>query len=527
MASQRLRSVASRSGQINVEVDGAPYHSPYNPRREALQFYSPYPIEKADVILHFGWGLGYCGEILRERIKSTARVIVFEPDEELFRFSLTQLDNYAVLQDPRFQFVVGAQGCQHFDDWPLEGCQETDEFLWLIWPAAHQSHGPMAASLMENFKVRLRDRAANLLTHFQNGTMYFENALANFTYQSDPDAGQLFGRFKNVPLVIVSAGPSLDRNIRELRGMESRCFVLAVDTALRPLLAAGINPDAVIIADPQELNARHVAGAVPESTYLIAEQAVHPSALQAASRRFLFGLGLFPDSLLAKFGLAKSSLQVWGSVATGALDLACKMGANPIIFAGQDFGYSWGREYAAHTMFDGRYFNIEERGTHRERDIWGREIRTTENLIAYRDYFVRKMRQTSGVRFINATEGGIVTEGAEILSLRDALYQSCSGAVDVGHILDNAHNPLPLGEGRVRAAMDHLSQVLQTRSTACGCLPAFLELTAKEALLRKDDEAVNRSILTGWRTCEEFCRTHAEGGAAPAHRGHARAGVDV
>ena len=114
--------------------------------------------------------------------------------------------------------------------------------------------------------------------------MYFENVLANFEYQSDPDTGKLFEHFKDVPLVIVSAGPSLDRNIRDLRGMENRCFLLAVDTALRPLLAAGIVPHAVIIADPTELNARHVAGVVPESTYLIAEQAVHISALRTASR---------------------------------------------------------------------------------------------------------------------------------------------------------------------------------------------------------------------------------------------------
>ena len=77
MSSLRLRSVPSQSGQINVEVDGVPYHSPYNPQREAEKFYRSYPIEKADVILHFGWGLGNCGEILRDRMKASARVIVF------------------------------------------------------------------------------------------------------------------------------------------------------------------------------------------------------------------------------------------------------------------------------------------------------------------------------------------------------------------------------------------------------------------------------------------------------------------
>src|SRR5438105_4209227 len=355
-----LRPVVSRSGRPNVEVDGIPYHSAYDPRREAQKFFGSYPIEKADVILHFGWGLGYAADALLHRLKPSARVIVFEPDEELFNLSLSQMDNPGILQDPRFEFIVGPRVCHFFDEWMLDGCQETDEFLWLIWPAAHQIYGAIEASLVESFKVRLRDRAANLLTHFQNGRTYFENVLRNCEYQDDPNAGNLFGRFRNIPLVIVSAGPSLDRNVCELRGKEGRCFILAVDTA--------------------------------------------------------------------------------------ALDLALKMGANPIIFTGQDCAYSWGRDYARHTIFDGASFDILRRATHYETDIWNRQAGTTENLIAYRDFFVRKMRQVSGVRFINATEGGILRDDLEILSLRNALHQSCTQPIDANRILRAAHNPLPLGE---------------------------------------------------------------------------------
>jgi hypothetical protein len=198
MAPKRVRKTVSRSGTTNVEIDGVPYHSAYDPRREALKFCNAYPIEKADVILQFGWGLGYCGEVLRTRIKPSARVIVFEPDAELFKVAQTCAENRTVFQDARFQFVVGPQVCQFFDDGPLDGCRETDDFLWLIWPNALHAHPEIATSLQENFKVRLRDRAGNLLTHFQNGRLYFENVISNFQYQADPDAGLLFGRFKNV-----------------------------------------------------------------------------------------------------------------------------------------------------------------------------------------------------------------------------------------------------------------------------------------------------------------------------------------
>ena len=139
------------------------------------------------------------------------------------------------------------------------------------------------------------------------------------------------------------------------------------------------------------------------------------------------------------------------------------------------------------------------------------------------------MRQVSGVRFINATEGGILRDDLEILSLRDALHQSCTQPVDVNRILRAAHNPLPLGEAakrkpvrakpqeRVRASIEHLSSVLNSRASDCACLAGFLELTAKEAVLKGQQDSVNESILWGWRVCEEFHRTHAESRVAPSH----------
>ena len=69
-------------------------------------FYRSHPVEEADVVLHFGWGLGYGAPIMRERLKPNARVIVFEPDEELFKFSLAQVDNRTVLQDHLFRSLL-------------------------------------------------------------------------------------------------------------------------------------------------------------------------------------------------------------------------------------------------------------------------------------------------------------------------------------------------------------------------------------------------------------------------------------
>jgi hypothetical protein len=497
MAKARLQLVVSKSGQPNVQIDGVAYHSAYDPQREAQKFYSSFQLEEADVVLHFGWGLGYCGDILRKRVKSGGRVIVFEPDAELFALSNTESDS-------RIQFVVGDQVRHFFDEWPLGNCQETDQFLWIEWPAALREHASLAELLRLQLKTYIRDRAANLLTHFQRGERYFQNAIRNFKFQRDADTGRLIDRFRNVPLIIVSAGPSLDRNIDQLRGLEDRCFILSVDTALRPLLHAGITPHAVITADPSEMNARHIVGVMPESTYLIAEQAVQPDALESAGKRFLFGLGLFPDALFAKFGFGKTRLEAWGSVATTALDLACRMGANPIIFAGQDFAYSWDRDYASHTLFHGKTFVVTQAVTIRRPDIYGNDTYTTENLVAYRDFFLRRMKQSPRVRFINATEGGILRDGPEILPMREVLAQLPTQKMDIAATLADCYRPSRT-PGDPVIAVEHLRQVMTARSVRCECLNGFLELTAKEHLLHKNTSEMEKKIAWGIQLMDELC----------------------
>ena len=454
--------------------------------------YADLRLEEADIVLHFGWGLGYSGVDLIERLKSDARVFVLEPDADVFELFRADGEHREVLEDSRFQFVVGPSVSQFVDDWGLEGCRDTDRILWVGWPRAEQLYADLASEVHAAFNTRLRDRAGNLLTHFKNGRIYFENAGANLRYGSDPAVGNLFEGFQGVPLVLVSAGPSLDRNIRQLKGIEERCFILAVDTALRPLLAAGVVPHAVMVADPSELNARHVVGAIGPDTYLIAEQAAHPLAMASARKRFQFSVGVFPDNLYQEFGIERSTLDVWGSVATAALDLANRMGADPIIFIGQDFSYTWGRDYASHTIFHGRSLN--PKGLNRfEPDVWGREVPTTENLIAYRDFFVRRLAEASGTRLINATEGGILTAGVEICSLREALCRYATRRVDVAGKLAKLHvrgDPTP-------HLAPHLHEVLTQKDPSCGCLGSFLELVAKKAVLENDTPAIGESLSWG------------------------------
>lgn len=59
--------------------------------------------------------------------------------------------------------------------------------------------------------------------------------------------------YKTIPFdttgIVVAAGPSLNKNIKELKNAKGKSFIIAVDTAIKPLLRAGIIPDMYFIVD--------------------------------------------------------------------------------------------------------------------------------------------------------------------------------------------------------------------------------------------------------------------------------------
>lgn len=57
---------------------------------------------------------------------------------------------------------------------------------------------------------------------------------------------------KDVPAIIVGAGPSLDKNIEDLKLAKGKALLIACDTALKPLISHGILPDLFVVVDPKK-----------------------------------------------------------------------------------------------------------------------------------------------------------------------------------------------------------------------------------------------------------------------------------
>ena len=120
----------------------------------------------------------------------------------------------------------------------------------------------------------------------------------------------------------------LDRNLDDLKALEGGALIVAVDTAVRPLLTAGIRPHMAVSVDPSEVNARHLKDLPdPHGITLVAEGSLYPAALEPFSKRiFTYKVSQHhPWPWLAAHGIERGTLQAWGSVITTTLDLVCHL----------------------------------------------------------------------------------------------------------------------------------------------------------------------------------------------------------
>jgi hypothetical protein len=155
---------------------------------------------------------------------------------------------------------------------------------------------------------------------------------------------------------VLAAGPSLDDVAAILPELARRLVVVCVDTALRTTLRAGVEPDFVIVVDPQYWNARHLDRCQSPGSVLVAEAAVWPAVLRFSSRLTALCSSIYPLGRYVedRLGPPRGALGAGGSVATTAWDFARILGCAPVYMAGLDLSFPGGRTHARASLFEQR-----------------------------------------------------------------------------------------------------------------------------------------------------------------------------
>jgi hypothetical protein len=439
----------SKAGPPTVSVSGPEgrtitLHSRYQPIEEAQQLIQPIDVDDKLAFYVFGLGLGYHLELLFKRAGDETIFCVFEPDLLLIRTALEQRDFSKLIDSRRVMFFtkldkgdllnrltphtalisVGAESVVHAPSMEVAGDFHRQVQLWL-----------------DEFASFSR---TSLNTVLLNSRRTAENISRNLSwYVASPGVSRLQNRHKGKPAIIISAGPSLRKNKHLLKGLSDRAVLIAVQTTLQPLLEMGVEPHYVTSLDYHDICTRFFEKLPPVlKTELVAEA----KASSAIFRMYPGPVSLlgnkFAESLLREMKLAKQELPGGATVAHLAYYLAEHLGCAPIVFIGQDLGFSDGLCYTPGTSYEevwrpelSRFCTVEMKQwdqivrerfiLRRTHDYEGRPMYTEERLFTYLQQFERDF-SLSSTRIIDATEGGAAKRGAEPMKLADVIEQFCT-----------------------------------------------------------------------------------------------------
>jgi hypothetical protein len=439
----------SRSGPPTMRMrtaDGRDLylHSRHEPIKEAEQLIASVDPQKSFVVFLHGFGLGYHAELLFDRISKESILVVLESDLVLLRTAMEQRDFSKMIESNRLHFFTSLDKSELF--------VRVLNYNGLLILGAASVTLASAAGLAPAFHKQMATWIEELKSFGQtslntlilNGRRTAENITRNIGwYAASPGVERLHHRYRGKPGIIVSAGPSLRKNKHLLPEAADKAVIIAVQTTLQPLLEMGIEPHFVTSLDYHDICTRFFEK-LPKTlrTELVAEPKASDRIFQLHTGPLTVLGSAYADSLLGEVSEKKSRLSAGATVAHLAYYLAEHLGCDPIIFVGQDLGFSDGLCYTPGTSYEdvwrpelSEFCTVEMKQWEqivRDRQILrqipdqqGRAMYTEERLFTYLQQFERDFGRTK-THIIDATEGGALKRGSTAMTLRAALDQFCT-----------------------------------------------------------------------------------------------------
>lgn len=223
-----------------------------------------------------------------------------------------------------------------------------------------------------------------------------------------PDIEALRGLFRGETAILAAAGSALAEQYGYLRENQDRAVIIAVNSALKPLVAAGIKPHFCVVNDTSLQVSRSYEGLPELRPVLLVAHGLSDLGGAVFPRKFLFG-ALRPEV----FG-PRPGLRLHGSVLTTAFSLAQHLGCTRAVLAGAllSSGEPWSLSYVSGESGRGTQPKTPEL-TNRWPQLYplvnrfGRQRYTSLNFLDVRHWLAEEIR-SSGMTVLNTSRDSII-----------------------------------------------------------------------------------------------------------------------
>ena len=449
-----VRMTKAKDGNEILEVakEGQTYrlNSTYKPFAEAEKFAKPYAdLEENSILLVFGFGNGIFADALMKACGTTTKVIFYEPCEAVMECVKECLDVSSFCDSRNCELV--ADGIVSKEEGHIHTIAQFPLVLnkYVHYYKRKKIHSCILPKYKELFPEQY-DRYWNTIEfHIQMlqtnrqtaealGHITVENNINMLKYLPESYCVDSFVNLfpENMPAILVSAGPSLEKNIKELQKAKGRAFIVCVDTAVKYMLREDIFPDVIVTIDPRKELSLFDDERIREIPLVGVTDMSCKVLEKTKSRKLILAYTQNPyiQELYAKAGHQLMEFAGGGSVALTAYSLCHDLGFKRLILVGQDLALTGNQMYAGREKLSMDTFNRE---LIEVEDVYGEIIYTTRDYYYYLKWFEQRVELYSEMQVIDATEGGAKINGTLVMSLQEALTEYAKEEYDIRAIIES------------------------------------------------------------------------------------------
>lgn len=385
---------------------------------------------KEDINLYIGFGLGYsfARTMSQERMN---RAVIVETDPALLYWSMHIHEMEGLLASPGISWVVGTTSTDRETQWrqvfekhrgllneapcvfihrTKDGEESVQEIRQIISEFRTALSGEMHSQLID------ADRAYREMAHnIVNGRLVHKKGMLPLS--------SLQKMWKGKPIIIASAGPSLDKQLPLLKKAQDYAVIIANDVIAKGLFEAGIIPHVVVALDSSRTIYERMKPIIEEykheasHTVFVAGTKVHPVVVSTwpgpVSLTNCDALGPY----LAKI-MEMPDIQSGLCVSHLCFHFAQALQPSEIVFIGQDLAYGPNGQTHASSFGQNPY---GQKGFATVRS-WDKRttVETNDHWYSFLIYFERCIASTQ-TPIYNCTEGGAWIEGAKHLPFKECI----------------------------------------------------------------------------------------------------------
>ena len=414
------------------------------------------------VLFFFGMGNGVLVKFLLAN-PQRKKIVVIEPNPEILYIVFHLLDFSQELEEEKLVILSGSQLTYPEVE---QITSDTDILLFLKTYELHiqtnyyeKLYSKEILYANQLFIRAIRQTIINFGNDTKDTLIGIEHSIQNFPTMLENPPIQSLNKKKNTSLaIIVSTGPSLEKQLPLLKEIQQYVTIISIDASMPILEQWDIIPDFVVSLERVVETSKffkNTSKEFQEKFITIHASLQHEEVINNSyGDRILSMRGFLYNRYfeLDRYGY----LGIGMSAANMAYELAYLLGIKKIVLIGQDLAFS--DEGISHAK--GHVFGQNEI-PFKETDVfvtkYGGEgvVRTTRVWMMFKNIFEKDIYtlNKNGIKTFNATEGGARIEGAIEIPFKEVIQKYCPSTpkqkitlskeeVDIQHNLKKAYDKI-------------------------------------------------------------------------------------